>query len=146
MSRCPTDRPVLKSILQLYRPTADCLPSLSLSLVLFQHSITFHLFFFTPTATYLLNLSLSLSSPMSISLPLLCPISFSFTFSSSFRSYLCGPIQPAFLLFFRLSRFLRTNHSVSSHALCVSLTVFLSLSSLFFSPRLTLSRCSLSGS
>lgn len=70
MSRCPTDGPVLKSILGLYRPTADCLLPLSLSLSLavstFYHfpspPIRFPFCFFTPTATYLLHLSLPLLS------------------------------------------------------------------------------------
>lgn len=65
--------------------STHCWLSPSLSLVLFQHSITLHLhqsvfFFFSHPLPPIVSISASLSSPVSISLPLLCPISLSLLF------------------------------------------------------------------
>lgn len=136
MSRCPTDGPVLKSILGLYRPTADCLLPLSLSfsccfniLSLSISADPFSLLFFH-THCHLSSPSLPPSSlQVSVSLAVSVPISHSFTFSSSSLSYL-RPHPAIYLLFFGLSWCHRTNRSVSSHAPCVSLSLSLSPSSL----------------
>lgn len=133
MSRCPTDGPVLKSILGLHRPAADCLLSLSFAVSTFYHfpspPICFSSSYSHPPPP-ISSISPSVSSPMSISLPLSCPISPSFTFSSSSLSYL-WPHPAIVLLFFGLSRCHRTNHSVSS--ICLSITLF------FLSPLLIVS-------
>lgn len=114
MSRCPTDGPVLKSILGLYRPAADCLLSLSLAVSTFFHfpspPIRFSSFFSPTTAvTYLLNLALPLLSPVN----LWCPDSPSPALP--LFSLICGHIQPSLHLFFGLSRFQCTNHPVSAY-------------------------------
>ena len=151
MSRCPSDGPVLKSILGLYRPTADCLLSLFLSLLLFQQSITFHLHqsvFLLPPFPHPLPPIFPISPSLcSLQRRSLCPVSLSFTSSSSSpRSLISGPIQPSFL------PFLFGPLTVSSHkSLCqlsdgrlfVSLchSLFLSLSLRPISYCLTLSWC-----
>lgn len=141
MSRCPTDGPVLKSILGLYRPAADCLPSFLLFLNLLSLSISTNLlfsFFHTQCCLILLYFSLSLLS----SVNLLCPISLRL----SLLSLIAGPIQPSFsFFFFGLLWFHHTNHPVSSHALCLSITLLPPLMSFLFllsnSHSLTLSWC-----
>lgn len=118
MSPCPTDGPVLKSILGLYRPAADCLSSFLLFLNLLSLSISTNLlfsFFHTQCCLILLYFSLSLLS----SVNLLCPISLRL----SLLSLIAGPIQPSSSFFFGLLWFHHTNHSVSSHALCLSITL-----------------------
>lgn len=95
MSPCPTDGPVLKSILGLYRPAADCLSSFLLFLNLLSLSISTNLlfsFFHTQCCLILLYFSLSLLS----SVNLLCPISLRL----SLLSLIAGPIQPSFSFFF----------------------------------------------
>lgn len=113
MSRCPTDGPVLKSILGLYRPAADCLPSFLLFLNLLSLSISTNLlfsFFHTQCCLILLYFSLSLLS----SVNLLCPI---------FSLLSLAPSSHLSPFFFGLLWFHHTNHSVSSHALCLSITL-----------------------
>lgn len=78
MSRCPTDGPVLKSILGLYRPAADCPLSLSCCFISLSLSVSTNLFFFFFFYTHChlsSPISPSLPSPMSISAPLSCPVS-----------------------------------------------------------------------
>lgn len=119
MSRCPTDGPVLKSILGLYRPAADCLPSFLLFLNLLSLSISTNLLFFFFSHPVLPDPSLFL--PLS---PLQCqsPVPY-LTPSFSSLSYR-WPHPAIFLLFFfGLLWFHHTNHSVSSHALCLSITL-----------------------
>lgn len=135
MSRCPTDGPVLKSILGLHRPAADCLLSLSLSLAVstFDHflspPICFSCFYSHPLPP-IFSISPPISSPMSISLPLSCPISFSFTFSSFYSLLSVAPSS-------HLSPFLWPL-TVSSHKSLCRLYVSLSIT-LFFSVQCLLS-------
>lgn len=107
MSRCPSDGPVLKSILGLYRPAADCLLSLSLSLAV---SMVYHFpsapicfsssSLPTPTATYLPHLYLPLLSPASISLPRLTLLHLLFLLSLSLSHSYLWPHPAIFPPFF----------------------------------------------
>lgn len=151
MSCCPTDGPVLKSILGLYRPAADCLLSLSRCFNILSLSISTNLFFFSFH---------TLCHPSSPSLPpsplrchSLCPsralshslLHLFFLFSPP---YLRPPSGHLFhLLFFGLSQFW-THKSLCqlSRSMCPSITLF-SPSSLLFSPIVSLTPgVSLSGS
>lgn len=136
MSRCPTDGPVLKSILGLYRPAADCLLSLSLSLSL-AVSTVYH--FPSPPVCFSLPLffTLTLSPIFSISpSPLVSNVNlFARSRSPSPSLPLLSLISwphPAIFLLFPLA-------SVSSHkslcqlsrSTCPSVTLSLFASSFF---------------
>lgn len=125
MSCCPTDVPVLKSILGLHRPAADCLLSLSCCFNILSLSISTNLFFFcvfTPTVTY----RLPLFFPVSVSLTLLRPISLLLTFSS-FSPLICGPIQPSF-------SYSSASHSLDTQITLSALTLYVSLYHSLFIP------------
>lgn len=141
MSRCPTDGPVLKSILGLYRPAADCLPSFLLFLNLLSLSISTNLLFFFFSHPVLPDPSLFL--PLS---PLQCqsPVPY-LTPSFSSLSYR-WPHPAIFLLFFLASYGFITQITLSALTLCVSLSLsFPPLLSFLFllsnSHSLTLSWC-----